>query len=153
MIPGWLDVYFDLSGIAGLGRWQEKAGLVATRIRQLGIDRMLFGSDSGTKEMPGVQEAWAAIRSIAADRCRVSHDRQQHRAVHEVRGPTLTNLDYLHKRLLYNTEIDMKQGPALIDSKTRESFTSSDGVSKMHGVFGTPSGCAKDGVHPFNSIL
>jgi predicted TIM-barrel fold metal-dependent hydrolase len=57
-------VYFDLSGIAGLGRWQERAGLVATRIRQLGIDRMLFGSDSGTKEMPGTREAWAAVRQL-----------------------------------------------------------------------------------------
>jgi hypothetical protein len=25
---------------------------------------MLFGSDSGTKEMPGAREAWAAIRQL-----------------------------------------------------------------------------------------
>jgi hypothetical protein len=36
----------------------------AFRIRQLGIDRMLFGSDSGSKVMPGVREAWAAIRQL-----------------------------------------------------------------------------------------
>jgi predicted TIM-barrel fold metal-dependent hydrolase len=53
-------VYFDLSGVAGSGRWQERADLIATRIRQLGIDRILFGSDNGSK----VREAWAAIRQL-----------------------------------------------------------------------------------------
>src|SRR5262249_11946663 len=30
-------VYFDISGITGIGHWQEKAGLVATRVRQIGL--------------------------------------------------------------------------------------------------------------------
>jgi hypothetical protein len=34
-------VYFDVSGVAGLGQWVEKANLIATRIRQLGVGRIL----------------------------------------------------------------------------------------------------------------
>jgi hypothetical protein len=93
---GMAHVYFDLSGIAGLGRGQERAGLVATRIRQLGIDRMLFGSDSGSEGDAGRAGSVGGDTSAAADRCGVSHDRQQHRAVHEVKVPTLTNRDHHH---------------------------------------------------------
>src|SRR5207247_9073610 len=38
-------VYFDVSGGVGYGNWAEKANLIATRIRQLGIARVLYGSD------------------------------------------------------------------------------------------------------------
>lgn len=39
-------VYFDLSGVAGFGHWEEKKELIATRIRQLGVHRILWGLDS-----------------------------------------------------------------------------------------------------------
>ena len=56
-------VYFDASGVAGLGQWEEKASVIATRIRQLGIRRVLYGSDGA---IPGNSpaEAWAAFRRL-----------------------------------------------------------------------------------------
>ena len=56
-------VYFDVSGVAGLGRWQERAGVIATRIRELGVGRVLYGSD-GTAEENTPASAWAAFRQL-----------------------------------------------------------------------------------------
>lgn len=39
------NVYFDICGVAGIGRWKEKKALIARRIRQIGISRILWGSD------------------------------------------------------------------------------------------------------------
>jgi predicted TIM-barrel fold metal-dependent hydrolase len=39
------NVYFDICGVAGLGQWQEKKELIAERIRQVGVERILWGSD------------------------------------------------------------------------------------------------------------
>lgn len=38
-------LYFDISGVAGIGKWREKKQLIASRIRQVGVHRILFGSD------------------------------------------------------------------------------------------------------------
>jgi predicted TIM-barrel fold metal-dependent hydrolase len=38
-------VYFDICGVAGMGRWKEKKELIASRIRQIGVRRILWGSD------------------------------------------------------------------------------------------------------------
>jgi predicted TIM-barrel fold metal-dependent hydrolase len=57
-------VYFDVSGVAGLGRWQEKVNLIAMRIRQLGVDRVLYGSDGAGGGNPSPREAWAAFRRL-----------------------------------------------------------------------------------------
>jgi hypothetical protein len=57
-------VYFDASGVAGLGQWMDKAGLVATRIRQLGVQRVLYGSDGAAGENLRPREAWAAFRKL-----------------------------------------------------------------------------------------
>ncbi len=38
-------VYFDICGVAGLGRWQDKKDLIAKRIREIGIKRIVWGSD------------------------------------------------------------------------------------------------------------
>jgi hypothetical protein len=38
-------VYFDVSGVAGLGQWQSKKDLIAARIREIGVKRILWGSD------------------------------------------------------------------------------------------------------------
>jgi predicted TIM-barrel fold metal-dependent hydrolase len=56
-------VYFDASGVAGLGHWVEKASLIATRIRQLGVGRVLYGSD-GAVRGNSPREAWAAFRKL-----------------------------------------------------------------------------------------
>ncbi len=39
------NVYFDISGVAGLGQWKAKKTLIAKRIRQIGVNRILWGSD------------------------------------------------------------------------------------------------------------
>jgi predicted TIM-barrel fold metal-dependent hydrolase len=43
--PRMAHVYFDISGVAGLGHWEEKKDLIAKRIRQVGVKRVLWGSD------------------------------------------------------------------------------------------------------------
>jgi predicted TIM-barrel fold metal-dependent hydrolase len=43
--PRMAHVYFDISGVAGLGDWQAKKDLIAQRIRQIGLRRILWGSD------------------------------------------------------------------------------------------------------------
>jgi predicted TIM-barrel fold metal-dependent hydrolase len=43
--PRMAHVYFDISGVAGLGHWAEKKDLIAKRIRQVGVKRILWGSD------------------------------------------------------------------------------------------------------------
>jgi predicted TIM-barrel fold metal-dependent hydrolase len=42
--PRMKNVYFDMSGISGMAE-PERAARIAARIRQLGIGRILFGSD------------------------------------------------------------------------------------------------------------
>jgi uncharacterized protein len=53
-------VYFDVSGVAG-GKWAEKANLIATRIRQLGVGHILYGSDGYGGGNLAPREAWAAF--------------------------------------------------------------------------------------------
>jgi predicted TIM-barrel fold metal-dependent hydrolase len=43
--PRMAHVYFDISGVAGLGRWEDKKNEIAGRIRQVGVERILWGSD------------------------------------------------------------------------------------------------------------
>jgi predicted TIM-barrel fold metal-dependent hydrolase len=43
--PRMAHVYFDLSGVAGIGNWQAKKDLIVQRIRQIGLKRILWGSD------------------------------------------------------------------------------------------------------------
>jgi predicted TIM-barrel fold metal-dependent hydrolase len=61
--PRTSRLYFDVSGVVGLGQWVEKAELIASRIRQLGVERVLFGSD-GTPEMFRPRDAWAVFRRL-----------------------------------------------------------------------------------------
>ncbi len=48
--PRMKNVYFDACGIAIPGMWEDKAGLIAKRIRQIGINRVLYGSDAATPD-------------------------------------------------------------------------------------------------------
>jgi len=57
-------VYFDASGVAGLGQWRGKAEVIATRIRQLGVGRVLYGSDGAAAPNLLPREAWAAFRQL-----------------------------------------------------------------------------------------
>ena len=62
--PRMTHVYFDVSGIAGYGAWTDKAGLIATRIRQLGVRRILYGSDSANAGGLAPREAWAKFLQL-----------------------------------------------------------------------------------------
>jgi predicted TIM-barrel fold metal-dependent hydrolase len=61
--PRMARVWFDVSGIAGLGDWKAKAETIATRIRALGIERILYGSD-GTADSHTPKEAWEAFAAL-----------------------------------------------------------------------------------------
>ncbi len=43
--PRMAGVWFDVSGIALIGKWPEPAARVAERIRQLGLQRIVWGAD------------------------------------------------------------------------------------------------------------
>jgi predicted TIM-barrel fold metal-dependent hydrolase len=55
-------LYFDISGV-GLPEWEKHVSAVAACIRQVGTDRMLFGSD-GTADFMRPVEAWEACRQL-----------------------------------------------------------------------------------------
>ncbi len=57
-------VYFDVSGVAGLGQWVEKADLVAQRIRELGVERILYGSDGAGGGGFTPRDAWRSFRRL-----------------------------------------------------------------------------------------
>ena len=44
--PRMTNVYFDVCGIAIPNMWEDKADLIVKRIRQIGIRRVLYGSDA-----------------------------------------------------------------------------------------------------------
>jgi predicted TIM-barrel fold metal-dependent hydrolase len=48
--PRMKNVYFDVCGIAIPGMWEDKADLVVKRIRQIGTNRLLYGSDAATAD-------------------------------------------------------------------------------------------------------
>jgi len=57
-------VYFDASGVIGVSGQVDKPELIATRIRQLGIERVLYGSDGALPPEYTPQKAWAAFRRL-----------------------------------------------------------------------------------------
>jgi predicted TIM-barrel fold metal-dependent hydrolase len=61
--PHLLRFYFDVSGVAGLGNWKERVDVIVTRIRQLGVERVLYGSDGAVGEN-SPQKALAAFRQL-----------------------------------------------------------------------------------------
>jgi predicted TIM-barrel fold metal-dependent hydrolase len=62
--PRVAHVWMDVSGIAGYGKWRERAPLIAQRIRDIGLDRILYGSDSANGGGLSPQAAWAAFREL-----------------------------------------------------------------------------------------
>lgn len=48
--PRMKNVYFDVCGIALPGMWEDKAALLVRRIRQIGTNRLLYGSDAATAD-------------------------------------------------------------------------------------------------------
>ena len=72
------NVYFDVCGIAIPGMWEDKADLLVTRIREIGTNRLLYGSDAATEDnlpkdtlqrwhsLPLTQEEFRAIDNNVA---------------------------------------------------------------------------------------
>jgi uncharacterized protein len=54
---------FDVSGVAGLGTWKERVDVIVARIRQLGVERILYGSDGAVGEN-SPEKALAAFRQL-----------------------------------------------------------------------------------------
>lgn len=61
--PRTRRLYFDISGV-GLPEWRKHASAVTACIREVGTDRVLFGSDGTADSMQPV-EAWHACRQLA----------------------------------------------------------------------------------------
>ena len=58
------NVYFDASGVVGIGAWTaDQADKVAMRIRQLGLTRVLYGSDAPVATN-SPREAWDKFKTL-----------------------------------------------------------------------------------------
>ena len=64
-------LFFDVSGVAGLGKWTEKADLIAKRIRQLGAKRVLYGSDGPFGEGLTPAHALQAFRTLPLSKAEI----------------------------------------------------------------------------------
>lgn len=60
--PRVARLWFDVSGVAGLGKWPQPAARVAERIRQLGLQRVLWGADGAAVNPPAV--AWKTFQEV-----------------------------------------------------------------------------------------
>jgi uncharacterized protein len=58
------NVWFDVTSVVRSNITPDKAKLVATRIRQIGIQRVLYGSDAAAGTNPPPREAWAAFLQL-----------------------------------------------------------------------------------------
>jgi predicted TIM-barrel fold metal-dependent hydrolase len=57
-------VYFDICGVAGVGEWEKKKEVIARRIRQIGVKRILWGSDGAFGGGVTPAEAFKAYRKL-----------------------------------------------------------------------------------------
>ena len=57
-------LYFDASGMSAQIAVPEEAARLATRMRQIGLERILFGSDGATGGNAPPREAWTAFRNL-----------------------------------------------------------------------------------------
>jgi len=60
--PATRRLYFDVSDAALVANTPELAQLVADRVRQIGLDRILYGSDAAFGNHPDPGGSWAAFR-------------------------------------------------------------------------------------------
>jgi predicted TIM-barrel fold metal-dependent hydrolase len=58
------QLYFDVTGVVLPNTPADQAALIAARIRQLGIHRILYGSDAATGSNLPPREGWAAFRRL-----------------------------------------------------------------------------------------
>jgi len=81
--PRMKNFYFDVCGIAIPGMWEDKVDVLVTRIRQIGTNRLLYGSDAATADntpkdalkrwhsLPLSQEEFRAIDNNVAPYVRI----------------------------------------------------------------------------------
>ncbi|HYF39680.1 MAG TPA: amidohydrolase family protein [Gemmatimonadales bacterium] len=62
--PGTARLWFDLTTVADRNISPETAALLVRRIRQVGVQRVLYGSDAAVGENMRPREAWAAFRQL-----------------------------------------------------------------------------------------
>ena len=78
--PRMKNVYFDVCGIAMPGRWEKKADLVVRRIRQIGVSRLLYGSDAAIADnLP--KDALNRWRRLPLTQEEFRQIKEQHRAI------------------------------------------------------------------------
>jgi len=63
-----VHVYFDICGVAGLGEWEAKKAVIAARIRQVGVGRVLWGSDGAFGGGMTPEQALRAYRELPLSR-------------------------------------------------------------------------------------
>ena len=62
--PRTAHLYFDVSGLDGLAAMPpERKALIVSRLRQIGLDRILYGSDGAVPGF-GPREYWASFRAL-----------------------------------------------------------------------------------------
>jgi predicted TIM-barrel fold metal-dependent hydrolase len=62
--PRMERVYFDITNVAGLGNWESKKDLIVKRTREIGVARVLFGSDGYFGGGVTPAQAWADFRKL-----------------------------------------------------------------------------------------
>ena len=62
--PRTRQLYFDASGMNAQIKVPEEATLLVARMRQIGLPRILYGSDGATGGNAPPREAWAAFRTL-----------------------------------------------------------------------------------------
>jgi uncharacterized protein len=58
-------LWFDVAGVVDTGISPVNAALVARRIRQVGVERILYGSDGAVGENLRPRQSWAAFRGLS----------------------------------------------------------------------------------------
>jgi predicted TIM-barrel fold metal-dependent hydrolase len=62
--PRAQQLWFDVTTVVMPKTPPEVAVLIARRIRELGVQRVLFGSDAPTEDSVAPKAAWAAFRTL-----------------------------------------------------------------------------------------
>ena len=62
--PRTRRLWFDVAGVVDRNFTPGQAALVTKRIRQAGVDRILYGSDAAARDNLRPREAWAAFRRL-----------------------------------------------------------------------------------------
>jgi len=62
--PRTRNLYFDVTGVAQPGATDERRALIVRQVRALGLQRILYGSDTASGGNPPPREAWAAFRRL-----------------------------------------------------------------------------------------